>query len=142
MDYRYAEASDIAALTAATGSYLAGAAVDSPEVREIRWWDRLGDDHRIVLFVEDDQPVAHLVYKPVEEGFNLEEFVVTGSNLVAAEAFRLLLYEIIAPGVRLVVTQPSDSPESVAFWRAQGFEADRVSLAWTGTAHRVAANEN
>lgn len=142
MDYRFAEASDIATLTAAAGSYLAGAPVNSPDSNESRWWDRLGDDHRVVIFEDGDQLVALLVYKPADEGFNLEEFIVDGSDLIAAEAFRLLLDEIIAPGAKIVVTQPSNTPEAVAFWRSQGFEADRVSLAWTGTARHATANEN
>jgi uncharacterized protein YkuJ len=142
MDYRFAEASDIAALVAAPGIYLAGDVAASQDSRESLWWERMGDDRRTVIFEDDGEFVAHIVYRPADPGFDLEEFVVDGGGLIAAEAFRLLLDEIVAPGIRIVVAQPSSTPEAVAFWRSQGFEADRVSLAWIGTPRRAAANEN
>ena len=141
MDYRFAEASDIATLVAASGSYLAGEALANADHRERRWWERMGGDRRTVIFEDSGQIVAHLVYNPSEPGFDLEEFVVNGGGLIASEALRLLLDEILAPGTKIVVSEPSSTTEAIAFWRAQGFEADRVSLSWTGGPRSVAANE-
>ena len=102
----------------------------------------MGGDRRTVIFDDAARVVGHLVYSPSEQGFDLEEFVVDGSALVASEALRLLLDEILAPGAKIIVAQPADKPEAVAFWRTQGFEADRVSLSWSGGPRSVAANEN
>ncbi len=142
MDYRFAEASDIATLVGASGIYMAGETLANTDRRERRWWERMGGDRRTVIFEDSGQIVAHLVYNPSEQGFDLEEFVVNGGGLIASEALRLLLDEILAPGAKIIVAQPADKPEAAAFWRAQGFEADRVSLSWTGGQHSVAANEN
>ena len=142
MDYRLAEASDIATLVGASGSYMAGETLADTDRRERRWWERLGGERRTVIFEDNGQIVAHLVYNPSEQGFDLEEFVVNGGGLIASEALRLLLDEILAPGAKIVVAEPASTTEAIAFWRTQGFEADRVSLSWSGGARSVAANEN
>jgi hypothetical protein len=142
MDYRFANASDVPALTAFAGEYYAGEPEATPEDREKLCWTRLGDDRRIVIFEDEDQFAATLVYKPSKTGFDLEEFLVSGGGLVAAEAFRLLLDELLAPTAKLFVARPVETPEAMQFWRAQGFEADRVTLAQGDGPRRAAANES
>ena len=142
MDYRFAKASDMPSLIAFAGDYYAGEPDLTPEAREKLCWTRLGDDRRVVIFEDADVLVATLVYKPAPSGFNLEEFIVAGGGLNAAEAFHLLLDELIAPSAKIFVTQPLDTPEAAQFWRTQGFEADRVTLAQRDASHRAAANEN
>lgn len=141
MDYRFANASDIAVLTAFAGDYYAGDPDTTPEAREKLCWTRLGDDRRIVIFEDDDVPVATLVYKPSLGGFDLEEFIVSGGGLIAAEAFHLLLDELLAPTAKVYVTKPADAAEAMQFWRTQGFEANRVTLAQRDASRRAAANE-
>ena len=141
MDYRFANASDIPTLTAFTGDYYAGDPKTTPEAREKLYWTRLGDERRIVIFEDDDILVATLVYKPSPPGFDLEEFIVDGGGLIAAEAFHLLLDELLAPTAKVCVTQPVDSAEAMQFWRTQGFAADRVSLAQRDASRRAAAND-
>jgi hypothetical protein len=85
--------------------------------------------------------VATLVYKPSPAGFDLEEFVVDGSGLIAAEAFHLLLDELLAPTAKVFVTQPADAGDAMQFWRAQGFETDRVSLARSDDKSSSVANQ-
>ena len=142
MDYRFAKASDMPSLTSFAGEYYAGNPDITPEAREKLCWTRLGDDRRIVVFEEDDVLVATLVYKPSQIGFDLEEFIVNGGGLIAAEAFHLLLDELLAPTAKVFVTQPLDTAEAKQFWRTQGFEADRVTLAQRDPSRRAAANEN
>ncbi len=142
MDYRLAGASDIATLVGASGIYMAGETLANTDRRERRWWERLGGERRTVIFEDNGQVVAHLVYNPSEQGFDLEEFVVNGGGLIASEALRLLLDEILAPGTKIVVSEPASTTEAIAFWRTQGFETDRVSLSWSGGSRSVAANEN
>lgn len=142
MDYRFAKAADMPSLIAFAGDYYAGDPDLSPEDREKLCWTRLGDDRRIVIFEDDEVLVATLVYKPSKNGFDLEEFIVRGGGLIAAEAFHLLLDELLAPKAKLFVTLPLDTPEAAQFWRTQGFEADRVTLAQRDASRRAAANEN
>jgi hypothetical protein len=142
MDYRFAKASDMLSIAAFAGDYYAGDPDMTPEAREKLCWTRLGDDRRIVIFEEDGVPVAALVYKPSPGGFDLEEFIVNGGGLIAAEAFRLLLDELLAPTAKVFVTQPLDTAEATQFWRTQGFEADRVTLVQRDASRRAAANEN
>jgi hypothetical protein len=141
MDYRFANASDVPALAAFGGDYYAGDPDLLPEAREKLCWTRLGDDRRVVIFEDEGHIVATLVYKPAKSGFELEEFIANG-GLVAAEAFHLLLDELLAPAAKLFVVQPVDSVHSMQFWRNQGFEADRVSLAGRDGSRRAAANDN
>ena len=141
MDYRFANASDVAALTAFAGDYYAGEPETTLEAREKLCWTRLGDDRRIVIFEDEDVLVATLVYKPSPGGFDLEEFIVSGGGLIAAEAFHLLLDELLAPTAKVFVTKPVDIAEAMQFWRTQGFEADRVSLAQRDPSRRAAAKE-
>lgn len=142
MDYRFASTSDIPALLALSGAPLAGEIDADSKERETLWWTRFGDDRRIVIFEDEQTLVASLVYKPSKAGFDLEEFITVGGGLVAAEAFRLLLDEILAPSAELAVVHPGDTPEAVQFWRSQGFEAGRVTLVSTDGLRRAAANEN
>ena len=142
MDYRFANASDMRSLTAFAGDYYAGDADITPEAREKLCWTRLGDDRRVVIFEDEGLLVATLVYKPSKAGFDLEEFIVNGGGLIAAEAFHLLLDELLAPTAKVFVTQPVDTVEAMQFWRTQGFEADRVSLAQRDASRRAAANES
>lgn len=142
MDYRFANASDISALAAFSGEYYAGDPDTTPEAREKLCWTRLGDDRRVVIFEDEDRLVATLVYKPSKAGFDLEEFIVNGGGLIAAEAFHLLLDELLAPTAKIFVAQPLDTVEAKQFWRTQGFEADRVSLAQRDASRRAAANES
>lgn len=141
MDYRFANASDVAALTAFAGDYYAGDPNTTPEAREKLCWTRLGDDRRIVIFEDDGVLAATLVYKPSPGGFDLEEFIVSGGGLIAAEAFHLLLDELLAPTAKVCVTHPIDAADAMQFWRTQGFEANRVTLAQRGASRRAAANE-
>ena len=142
MDYRFANASDIPALTAFQGDYYAGEPDTAPETREKLCWTRLGDDRRIVIFEDEGRLVATLVYRPSRSGFDLEEFIVSGGGLIATEAFRLLLDELLAPKAKVFVTQPVDDADATHFWRTQGFEAERVSLAQRDASRRAAANES
>lgn len=142
MDYRFANASDVSALAAFDGDYYAGDPDTTQEAREKLCWTRLGDDRRIVIFEDDDVLVATLVYKPSAAGFDLEEFIVSGGSLDAAEAFHLLMDELLAPTAKVFVTKPLDTTEAMQFWRTQGFEADRVSLAQRDASRRAAANES
>ena len=141
MDYRFAHASDIPALAAFTGDYYAGDPDAAPEARENLCWTRLGDDRRVVHFEDEGPLVATLVYKPSKLGFDLEEFNLNGGGLIAAEAFHLLLDELLAPRAKVYVAQPVETAEAMHFWRTQGFEADRVSLAQRDASRRAAAND-
>jgi hypothetical protein len=141
MDYRFAKASDIPALTAFVGDYYAGEPDTTPEAREKLCWTRLGDDRRIVIFEDDSRLVATLVYRPSKLGFDLEEFIVSGGGLIAAEAFHLLLDELLAQTAKVFVAQPLDTAEAMQFWRAQGFEANRVTLAQRDASRRAAASD-
>lgn len=100
MDYRFANASDIPALAAFSGDYYAGDPDTALEARQKLCWTRLGNDQRVVIFEDEGRLVATLVYKPSNVGFDLEEFIVNGDGLIAAEAFHLLLDELLAPGRR------------------------------------------
>ncbi|MDA0205622.1 MAG: hypothetical protein O3A53_08385 [Acidobacteria bacterium] len=142
MDYRFANAADIPALAAFAGDYYAGDPDMIRESREKLCWTRLGDDRRIVIFEDEDVLAATIVYKPSSGGFDLEEFIVNGGGLIAAEAFRLLLDELLAPTAKVFVAQPLDTVEAMQFWRTQGFEADRVTLAQRDASRRAAANES
>jgi len=141
MDYRFADASDIPALTEFAGEYYAGNPGATLEAREKLCWTRLGDDRRIVIFEDEDRLVATLVYKPSKSGFDLEEFIAVGGGLIAAEAFHLLLDELLAPTAKVFVPQPLDNVDAMQFWRTQGFEADRVSLARRDASRRAAVND-
>ena len=141
MDYRFAKASDIPALVAFGGDYYAGDPDATLEAREKLCWTRLGDDRRIVIFEDEDRLVATLVYKPSKFGFELEEFIVNGGGRIAAEAFHLLLDELLAPTAKLFIARPADTVAAMQFWRIQGFEADRVTLAQSDGPRVAAANE-
>jgi len=142
MDYRFAKASDMPSLTAFAGDFYAGDSDISADAREKLCWTRLGNDRRIVIFEDEGVLVATLVYKPSPAGFDLEEFIVDGDGLIATEAFHLLLDELLAPTAKVFVAQPLDTAEAMQFWRTQGFEADRVTLARHNASRRAAANEN
>jgi len=142
MDYRFANALDISALAAFAGDYYAGDPDTNLEAREKLCWTRLGDDRRIVIFEDEDRLVATIVYKPSMSGFDVEEFIVNGGGLIAAEAFHLLLEELLALTAKVFVAQPLDTANAMQFWRSQGFEADRVSLALRDDSRRAAANES
>jgi len=133
MEYRFAEASDVALLAQLNEQLIrdeghrSRLSAKEVEPRLRRWFD---EGYRAVLFEDGGEVVAYALYRPAEsddagqEAIYLRQFLVRREcrgRGVGREAFGLLEERIWPRGCRITADVLCTNKSAYGFWKAVGF---------------------
>ncbi len=91
----------------------------------------LSGEYTAILFESDELPVAYALYHYQDDFLYLRQFFVVREKRrqgIGRQAVNILVEEVFPPDKRLVVTNLSQNPNAIKFWRAVGFSDYCLSL--------------